>query len=212
MAVFARQGYRRLEGVLFKDGVQVMRGWETLGLIAVLLGLGGCLFDPFGAKLRQARADMGALEARVDNLEQARFGPTMTTTTVSLSESGLQEAAAPAVEFQTAAVAAQPVRSRFPLLEVSWRKALFKLGRGLINILTGWVELPKRMDETTTRSGLGVGLTFGLLRGCGYGFVRTAAGVYEIITFPFPAPPDYQPLMHPEYVFTCEPPVNKPSP
>ncbi|MBI3320237.1 MAG: exosortase system-associated protein, TIGR04073 family, partial [Candidatus Omnitrophica bacterium] len=57
---------------------------------------------------------------------------------------------------------------------------------------------------TSTASGVGVGLTWGVLRGMGHGFVRTVGGLYEVVTFLFPAPPDYQPIMRPRYVFTCE--------
>ena len=78
---------------------------------------------------------------------------------------------------------------------------LNKLMRGAINTVTGWVEVPKRVHETWNESGAGSAWTWGLLRGFGYGFVRTAAGVYEVVTFPFPAPPDYEPVMQPEYVF-----------
>ena len=91
--------------------------------------------------------------------------------------------------------------------EAKTGKAMGKLARGTVNIVTGWVELPKRMHETSLESGVATGLTWGLLRGLGYGFVRTAAGFYELFTFPFPAPPDYQPVMRPEYVFLDDDPT-----
>ena len=83
-------------------------------------------------------------------------------------------------------------------------KAFTKLGRGAVNLFTGWVEIPKRIQETSLVSGAWSGFTWGLLRGLGYGFIRTAAGGYEVITFPFPAPPDYEPVIQPEFVFTNE--------
>jgi len=82
--------------------------------------------------------------------------------------------------------------------------AVTKLGRGLINIVTGWVEIPKRVYETSQTQGAAAGWTWGIVRGVGYGFVRTAAGFYEFFTFPFPAPPGYTPVMEPEYVFVDE--------
>ncbi len=91
-----------------------------------------------------------------------------------------------------------------PGVPLDVRRAFGKLGRGLVNLITGWVEIPERMVETSTNSGAGAGLTLGLLRGTGYGFVRTAAGAYEIVTFPFPAPSGYRSVIRPEYVFTCE--------
>jgi putative exosortase-associated protein (TIGR04073 family) len=83
-------------------------------------------------------------------------------------------------------------------------KAFMKLTRGVINIGTGWVEIPKRVQETSQASGSAAGFTWGILRGIGHGFIRTAAGLYELVTFPFPAPPDYSPVIQPEYVFSVE--------
>lgn len=80
--------------------------------------------------------------------------------------------------------------------------AFNKLTRGLINVITGWVEIPKKLQETTENSGAATGFTWGLMRGLGHSFIRTAAGVYEVVTFPFPAPPDYAPVIRPEYVFS----------
>ena len=81
-------------------------------------------------------------------------------------------------------------------------KAFTKFTRGGINIVTGWVELPKRISETSQESGTAAGFTWGLLRGLGHGFIRTAAGFYELFTFPFPAPPGYVPVIQPEYIFS----------
>jgi putative exosortase-associated protein (TIGR04073 family) len=83
-------------------------------------------------------------------------------------------------------------------------KAFTKFTRGFINIVTGWVEIPKRVQETSYTSGAAAGYTWGILRGFGHGFIRTAAGLYELLTFPFPAPPGYEPVIQPEYVFTDE--------
>ncbi|MBI4597026.1 MAG: exosortase system-associated protein, TIGR04073 family [Candidatus Omnitrophica bacterium] len=81
-------------------------------------------------------------------------------------------------------------------------KAVGKLMRGAINICTGWVEIPKRVNETSQTSGAAAGFTWGVLRGFGHGFIRTAAGLYEVVTFPFPAPPGYAPVIQPEYIFS----------
>ena len=85
-------------------------------------------------------------------------------------------------------------------------KAFTKLMRGAVNLSTGWVEIPKRIYETSETSGLFAGFTWGLLRGFGYGFTRTAGGGYELLTFPFPAPPGYESVIQPEYVFTTAEP------
>ena len=91
-----------------------------------------------------------------------------------------------------------------PAKSMETGKAFTKLMRGAINLSTGWVEIPKRIHETAQTSGAWAGVTWGLLRGIGHGFIRTAAGGYEILTFPVPAPPDYEPVIQPEYVFSEE--------
>ena len=76
-----------------------------------------------------------------------------------------------------------------------------KLMRGLANVLTGWIELPKNIYETSVEDNVFTGLTIGLAKGIGMTIVRTGAGVYELVTFPFPIPEDYAPVLEPEYVF-----------
>lgn len=76
-----------------------------------------------------------------------------------------------------------------------------KLARGLVNILTGWVEIPKNIYDTSVEDNIFSGLTIGLAKGVGMAIVRTGAGVYETVTFPFPIPDDFAPVLEPEYVF-----------
>ncbi len=82
--------------------------------------------------------------------------------------------------------------------------ALHKFTRGGVNVITGWVEVPKQIRETSRLQGAGSGWTWGVLRGLGHGFVRTAADFYEIVTFPFPAPTNYAPVIQPEFVFDSD--------
>lgn len=91
-------------------------------------------------------------------------------------------------------------------------KALLKGTRGAVNTVTGWVEIPKRIHETSLSDGALAGFTWGLLRGIGYGFIRTAAGLYELVTFPFPAPPGYAPVIQPEYIFADQSTAPPPQP
>lgn len=79
--------------------------------------------------------------------------------------------------------------------------AFTKLGRGVANTLTGWVELPKNIYETSVEDNAFAGATLGLAKGAGMTIVRTGSGIYEIATFPFPLPEDYKPILEPEYVF-----------
>jgi len=77
-----------------------------------------------------------------------------------------------------------------------------KLGRGLVNIVTGWIELPRNIYDTAVEENVLTGITVGLTKGVGMTVVRTAAGVYETVTFPFPIPENYQPVLEPEFVFS----------
>jgi putative exosortase-associated protein (TIGR04073 family) len=77
-----------------------------------------------------------------------------------------------------------------------------KLGRGIVNIATGWVELPKNIYDTSvdTNNPL-MGITYGTLKGLGMTVVRTGAGAFDTVTFLFPVPQDYKPILEPEFVF-----------
>ncbi|MFC1631458.1 exosortase system-associated protein, TIGR04073 family [Candidatus Omnitrophota bacterium] len=76
-----------------------------------------------------------------------------------------------------------------------------KLGRGLANAVTGVVEIPKKVILISKNDNPVLGLTWGWIKGAAVGLLRTAAGVYETVTFPIPAPADYEPMISPEFVF-----------
>lgn len=82
---------------------------------------------------------------------------------------------------------------------------LTKLGRGLANTLTGWIEVPKNVYSVSSEENAFSGATLGLAKGAGMGIVRTGAGIFEAVTFPFALPKDYKPVMEPEYVFEDTP-------
>ena len=76
-----------------------------------------------------------------------------------------------------------------------------KLGRGVSNVLLGWVEVPRGIESVGKESGFAASTTWGVLQGAGSALMRTGAGILEIATFPFPAPSkDYDPLVEPEYI------------
>ncbi len=79
-----------------------------------------------------------------------------------------------------------------------------KLGRGLANAATGWIEIPKRMHDETAANGPGVGWTWGLIKGVGYAIARSVAGAYEIVSFPVAMPEAYQPVIDPPLIFSAE--------
>ena len=76
-----------------------------------------------------------------------------------------------------------------------------KLYRGVANIITGWIELPKNMYDTSVEDNPLSGLTIGSMKGIGMTIIRTFTGVYETVTFPFPIPEGYAPILEPEFVF-----------
>jgi putative exosortase-associated protein (TIGR04073 family) len=75
-----------------------------------------------------------------------------------------------------------------------------KLGRGLSNTALGWIELPTGIHDMGKKHGAGAAATWGLLYGAGRAIQRTALGVYEVFTFPFGIPDDFEPLIEPEYM------------
>ena len=75
-----------------------------------------------------------------------------------------------------------------------------KAVRGLANTGLGLgVELPKTVYYDTLEDGPLYGLTVGVLEGLSWGIARTLVGIYEVVTFPFPAPEGYRPIYKPDY-------------
>jgi putative exosortase-associated protein (TIGR04073 family) len=60
-----------------------------------------------------------------------------------------------------------------------------KLGHGVANMATGWVELPKNVINISSDSNIFVGLTWGALRGAFETVSRTVVGAADVLTFPF---------------------------
>lgn len=76
-----------------------------------------------------------------------------------------------------------------------------KLGRGVTNVATGWVEIPKEIGRNVEKSGDMAGLIVGPFKGIAKAIGRTLAGVYEVVTFLIPLPRRYEPVIEPAYVF-----------
>jgi putative exosortase-associated protein (TIGR04073 family) len=74
-----------------------------------------------------------------------------------------------------------------------------KLGRGVMSILTGWLEVPGNMVQEGREHGALYGATVGLFMGSGKFVARELIGAYEVLTAPFAAPPGYQPILEPEF-------------
>ena len=76
---------------------------------------------------------------------------------------------------------------------------LRKAGRGLAAMTTPFLEIPGNIKVTTEREGAPAGWTEGFAKGLGMTLIRPAIGVYELVTAPIPAPPNYEPILEPEY-------------
>ncbi|HEX9022851.1 MAG TPA: exosortase system-associated protein, TIGR04073 family, partial [Geobacteraceae bacterium] len=75
-----------------------------------------------------------------------------------------------------------------------------KAGRGLANMTTGWLELPKQIYVTSKEDGIPQGILLGPLKGLGMTVARTVAGVGEFLTFFAAYPGFYDPYFDPAYV------------
>jgi len=76
-----------------------------------------------------------------------------------------------------------------------------KLGRGIANIATAPAELIRTPELVGRRDGALSAMTVGLLQGAWRTVLRAAAGIYETATFFVEAPPGYEPILHPEFVW-----------
>lgn len=79
---------------------------------------------------------------------------------------------------------------------------MHKLGRGVTNVLTCWVEVPRNVAIAWENTDPVSGTIVGAVKGIGWGFARLATGVYETVTFPFAVPADYEAMIEPEFVVT----------
>ena len=71
---------------------------------------------------------------------------------------------------------------------------IHKMGRGVVNVLTGWIELPKQVHQGTQENNPVVGAGSGLFKGLWLTVLRTGVGIYEALTFPLPYPKGYASL------------------
>ena len=79
--------------------------------------------------------------------------------------------------------------------------AVRKLGRGLANMTTPYLEIPGQMVKETRAEGAGIGIPVGFAKGLGMIIPRVLVGVYEFLSAPFPAPSGYRPILNPEFTW-----------
>src|SRR5665213_1647732 len=76
-----------------------------------------------------------------------------------------------------------------------------KLGRGINNMVEfgRMGEIRRSIEQTAVFGSPDQSMTTGLIHGVDRSFARTAAGFYEVLTFPIPnySPGDYGPIFHP---------------
>jgi len=89
-----------------------------------------------------------------------------------------------------------------PLKYMSQEDAFTKLGRGLTNIIEGPFELYTQTALVPSNNEILYTFFVGVTKGLGMFVTRELVGVYDIVTFPFPIPEGYKPLIEPATTFT----------
>jgi len=109
-----------------------------------------------------------------------------------------------ALVFQTVPVLAQSYDPEEDLPKTTAiEKAFTKLGRGLANIMLGWAEIPVTFDKGV-KKGKPLGYLLGVapVLGTARAVMRTSAGVYEVVSFPFSdREVNYEAVLEPEFIF-----------
>ncbi len=76
----------------------------------------------------------------------------------------------------------------------------FKFVRGLTNVVTAVVELPKQTYLTIRDEG-GIGYVIGPMKGVGMTALRAVGGAAEMVFFVVPQPGSYDPILDPDFVW-----------
>ncbi|MBJ6726067.1 exosortase system-associated protein, TIGR04073 family [Geomesophilobacter sediminis] len=84
--------------------------------------------------------------------------------------------------------------------EAITEKMAFKLVRGVANVATSIVEIPKQSYLMVRDRGR-VGYVVGPIKGFGMAFYRLLSGVTETVFFAVPQPGYYDPMIDPEFVW-----------
>ncbi len=76
-----------------------------------------------------------------------------------------------------------------------------KLQRGFLNIALSPIEISKELDKEKKVDSFIPSWFSGIGRGSFYAVGRALTGVYDMLTFPFPVPAGYEPLVSPEFAW-----------
>lgn len=80
--------------------------------------------------------------------------------------------------------------------------AFTKFGRGVTNIAISPAELytqPLLLSKSCEPT---IAIFGGLFKGLAMFLIREVVGIYEVVTFPFPLPKGYKPVLNPATTFT----------
>lgn len=80
--------------------------------------------------------------------------------------------------------------------------AFTKFGRGMANIVISPGEFYTQPVLLSKNNASSTSIFGGLLKGAAMFVAREAVGVYEVLTFPFPLPKGYRPIIEPATTFT----------
>lgn len=85
--------------------------------------------------------------------------------------------------------------------DANHHKMWHKFKRGVINVLTSPVEIPKQIKSEVSSSDnkvlAGVG---GTVKGLSYSVGRLGSGLWDMVSFNLAVPDNYESIMKPEYV------------
>ncbi len=74
-----------------------------------------------------------------------------------------------------------------------------KLGRGIINMATFWMEIPAEVAKVSYEQDPAAGATVGVVNGVIISAIRGVTAIYDTATFPVPS--YTKPIMKPEYAW-----------
>ena len=102
---------------------------------------------------------------------------------------------APVWASDDAAPAAGGDRMEETMTRFNLQPAVSKLGRGLANLLGGWLEIPYTIDQHYTASDTAGSMFTGAGHGIVRAVMRTGVGLYETVSFFIPYPENFEPIL-----------------
>jgi len=85
--------------------------------------------------------------------------------------------------------------------DINHHKMWHKFKRGVINVFTSPMEIPKQIHTEVKASESKVPAALGgTVKGVGYAVGRLGSGLWDMVSFNLAVPEKYEPLMKPDYV------------